>query len=121
MIRILLLFAFFTHIFLAGNSLYADFTANDTGSCGKFVQDYDFFHQNMVGKPIYETQKYADFYYIKGYVVGFINGSSSRVERKITMNDTAGWFLYIYNYCKENPLEGLLNAIIKLDIELDNK
>lgn len=124
MIRHLFILGTFAFIFLAGNSSYAGFSSIDYGSCGKFVQDYDYFHQNLLGKPLYggeNVQKYAEYYKTKGYIEGFISGSSSRVGRTITRSDSAGWLLYIYNYCKEHPLENLVNAITKLDIELDNE
>jgi hypothetical protein len=52
------------------------------------------------------------------YALGFIAGVNFKTDRTISLDSEAieSW---VWNYCKENPLNSLNDAVQALDIELD--
>ena len=77
-------------------------------SCGKFVSNYgvDELTNNI----------------FKIYIVGFITGSNHATSRKLSSRlDSDALVLWVFNYCKANPMTPFVHAIMELDIELDRK
>jgi hypothetical protein len=69
------------------------------GSCGKYVGIED-----KITK--------------KTYIASFISGVNYALDRT-TNTDPEAMYVYVENYCRDNPLEGTVQALAALNKELD--
>ena len=117
LILLILVSIFFATPSLASND---GFSTIDYGSCADFVNNYEYCKNNLLGKGVggEDIQRYADHYKLAGYIDGFVTGTNKEKARVVS-SGSAGWQMFIYNYCKKNPLDLLMHALIELDEELD--
>ncbi|MDH5526893.1 MAG: hypothetical protein OEY97_06235 [Nitrospirota bacterium] len=76
-------------------------------SCGKFT---DGLNSDEIG----DSLKWLWANWISGFITG-ANHSKGRV----THTDEEGHMAWLAKYCRENPLDKFIEAVIALDVELD--
>jgi hypothetical protein len=58
---------------------------------------------------------------LHSYISGFVSGSNFRASRNTSNYAAEDLVLWVSNYCKENPLDLLVQAVVALDSDLDKR
>ena len=66
-----------------------------------------------------ESETYS--FSTKMYIAGFVAGINYSTNRTTDENGVEGFYLWVKNYCKENPLDYINDAVMALDKELDRR
>jgi hypothetical protein len=91
-------------------------------SCGTYVSAYDTYRPFSGGDGqiggIAAMQASAAFWQYEEWIDGYLVGVASWNMRPIRDYDRTGMQLWIYNYCRQKPLDVVANAALALYKEL---